>query len=176
MYVCLFYFPHTYLPLPTATNSLLPHITLFFILEWFCTHFRFKNGSATATHQAFHSFSILPFIFDNLSTLLCHSLMVLATHFELCPSASSGHWQNLGIISRQTCQLSLIQSEFQAIAPPKIGLKSEKWVRFCPIFQRVYICYHWVKIAPVGTKIAPISDLTQLPHLRLAGQSAGLVT
>ena len=52
---------------------------------------------------------------------------------------------------------------------------TQKWSKewemseILPQLQRAYICYHWVKIAPVGTKFAPISDLTQLPHLRLAG-------
>ena len=62
------------------------------------------------------------------STLTWAYTMTLDTHsFILLIHSSS--------TCRQTCQQSLIQSETQAIAPPKNGLKSEKWVRFCPNYR-----------------------------------------
>ena len=63
----------------------------------------------------------------------------------------------------QTCQLYSFRVRVKQLPHLKLP---EILPRFS---EGMYICYHWVKIAPVGTKIAPISDLTQLPHLRLAG-------
>ena len=66
------------------------------------------------------------------------------------------------VCHHQTCQLSLIQSETQAIAPSKIRLQSEKeWENsktYCCNFKQLYIYYYF-----------QISLYNRLPHLRLAG-------
>ena len=76
----------------------------------------------------------------------------------------------LKLAGLHTCQLSLIQSETQSIAPSKIRLQSEKEWENRPNFNQLYI-YIYVIIEQNFEKIAPLfsTNLTQLPHLRLAG-------
>ena len=88
----------------------------------------------------------------------------------ILPKSSINHLGTHG----QTCQLSLIQSENQAIAPSilfyslphlKSGFRVRKSEKIIPISTS----FIYVIIEQNLEQIVPFSNLTQLPHLRLAG-------
>ena len=70
------------------------------------------------------------------------------------------------LMHQQTCQLSLIQSETQAIAPSKLRPQSEKPAPILTSF--IYVIIIKQNLAPKNCPTFK-SHSTQLTHLRLAG-------
>ena len=119
-----------------------------------CLHAVSQHGKTSSLHyRSSTAWELIHFFYI---TLLLIPILIVACVSVLCM-----------VCHHQTCHLSLIQSETQAIAPSKIRLQSEKeWENsktYCCNFKQLYIYYYF-----------QISLYNRLPHLRLA--VAGLAT